>query len=205
MDVDDDEEDVLDRERERGPFAPTAKALSPVRLERKASLEMEVAINHSSLSPDGKWLVAVGDSNQVFFFAAPFSPEGEYTLVHTVLAAEDHAFSSDFSRNSHTCAVASQDGIVTLFDMRRLPMNSYTSSYDMRRRHHLATFMTTFDAGQSLPPRNAGSTVDPFSIVSSQLTGRQKHARNAARKVKFSPGASVELLAFTEVGAVFGA
>lgn len=86
-------------------------------------------MNHASISPDGKLLLAVGDEPQAFFHQRVFReitrkgrPAWDWTwqevccpklsLVH----ADDCCFATGFSPSGHICAVASQTGIITIFN-----------------------------------------------------------------------------------------
>lgn len=85
--------------------------MCPITLKKRALLQpAETAINYCSVSKDGRFMTAVGDTNQVFFYSCPQNPNDErgYKLIHTVRASEDAMFSADWSRDNATCAVASQ-------------------------------------------------------------------------------------------------
>ncbi|KAI9785307.1 MAG: hypothetical protein M1839_000324 [Geoglossum umbratile] len=90
------------------------------------TLELEVAANHATISPDGQHLVAVGDSQEVYFYKPIGSPSGSPDPSHRweiyfnppLRAGTDALFSTAFSPSSRLCAVASQDGTVTIFDTR---------------------------------------------------------------------------------------
>ncbi|KAH0537210.1 hypothetical protein FGG08_005989 [Glutinoglossum americanum] len=90
------------------------------------TLELEVAVNHASISPDGQHLVAVGDSQDVYFYKPTGSPSRSPDPNHRwemysnppLRAGTDALFSTAFSPSSQLCAVASQDGTVTIFDTR---------------------------------------------------------------------------------------
>ncbi|KAH6913483.1 hypothetical protein BKA70DRAFT_1370005 [Coprinopsis sp. MPI-PUGE-AT-0042] len=94
------------------------------------SLKLDVPVNHSSISPDGRMLLSVGDSNKVYFHSITgggritFSPIVTLPLppVNTApfhstssLAA---SFSTAFSANGMKFAVASQEGMVAVWDVR---------------------------------------------------------------------------------------
>ena len=88
-------------------------------------------MNHATISPDGKFLLAVGDEPQAFFCGRTRLPsaqsdgepayaryewheiaEPKLSLAHS----SDACFSTAFSPSGHICAVASQTGIITIFD-----------------------------------------------------------------------------------------
>ena len=89
-------------------------------------------MNHASISPDGKLLLAVGDEGRAFFCrrirlpGATTAGENSYARHewHEIAEPElsltdqegDACFTTAFSPSGHICAVASQSGVVTLFD-----------------------------------------------------------------------------------------
>lgn len=85
-------------------------------LSRNATLHFPTAINHSSLSPDHRTLVSVGDTPDVFIHSV--SRSGEYNKMATYSASSDACFSTSWSPDGSKFAVASQDGIVSVWDVR---------------------------------------------------------------------------------------
>lgn len=85
-------------------------------LSRNTTLHYSTAINHSSLSPDQRTLIAVGDTPQVFIHSV--SRSGEYTKIATYTASSDACFSTTWSPDGSKFAVASQDGVVSVWDVR---------------------------------------------------------------------------------------
>ncbi|ORZ38126.1 WD40-repeat-containing domain protein [Catenaria anguillulae PL171] len=133
----------------------TIKIYNMPSMNRIASLSLPTAVNYAAASPDGTKLVAVGDTNQVFLFDV--SPNGTYTKTQTLIAPGSSAgFSCSWSSTSDKFAIASQDGLVLVWDERS------------------TTPMATF------------------------LTKAHTSDKGAARCIKFSPSASMDLLAFTE-------
>jgi WD40 repeat protein len=61
-------------------------------------------------------MVCVGDSSDVFLF--DISSTGAFSHQATFTASVDSSFSTDFSSTSSMFAVASQDGIVSVWDRR---------------------------------------------------------------------------------------
>jgi WD40 repeat protein len=81
-----------------------------------ATLQLPTACNHAAISPDGKKLVAVGDSNEVFLYDI----RGQtYTLIQSFQATSEANFSCAWNRSDDLFAVASQDGYVSVFDVRQ--------------------------------------------------------------------------------------
>ncbi|PWY99383.1 hypothetical protein BCV70DRAFT_162460 [Testicularia cyperi] len=85
-------------------------------LSRNMTLHFPTAINHSSLSPDQRTLLAVGDTPDVFIHHVARS--GEHTKVATYSASSDACFGTTWSPDGSKFAVASQDGIVSVWDVR---------------------------------------------------------------------------------------
>ena len=122
-------------------------------------------------------MVAVGDTNEVFLFSVS-AGSGQYNLTHVFNGSNDASFSTDWSPNGQQFAVASQDGVVSVFDVRSLPPAD----------DHLAT-----DSGAGVGRRPPNRVAEIRSL--------QPRGAGAARKVKFSPSSAggTPLLAFTEV------
>lgn len=68
-------------------------------------LRLPTAVNHCSVSHDGRYMVAVGDTADVFLYDCR---GGRYELAHTFKASDDASFSTDWSDDGVTFAVASQ-------------------------------------------------------------------------------------------------
>jgi WD40 repeat protein len=103
----------------------------PEGLQPSGALRLDVPVNHSSISPDGRTLLSVGDSPKVYLHQVTggarvtFTPITTLRLpVHETLplnyAASSLAasFSTAFSANGSKFAVASQEGIVVVWDVR---------------------------------------------------------------------------------------
>lgn len=94
----------------------TIKIYSLPELILLRTLSLPTACNHAAISPDGRNLVAVGDSNEVFLFDI----RGQtFTLTHTFRSTNDAGFSCSWNRFGNGFAVASQDGYVSIFDLRK--------------------------------------------------------------------------------------
>ncbi|KAI9208721.1 WD40-repeat-containing domain protein [Polychytrium aggregatum] len=94
----------------------TIKVYNLPSLQRITNISLPVAVNYVSVSPDGKKMVAVGDSNQVFLY--DISPTGGYQKISTLTASSDASFSCAWNQSSEKFAVASQDGCVSVWDVR---------------------------------------------------------------------------------------
>ncbi|CAO3677352.1 unnamed protein product [Umbelopsis vinacea] len=80
------------------------------------NLCLPTAVNGVTVSPDGRHMVAVGDSSEIFVFNITNS--GEYFHTASISASKDSNFSCSWSQNSDKFAVASQDGTVNIWDVR---------------------------------------------------------------------------------------
>ncbi|KAK7553187.1 WD40-repeat-containing domain protein [Phyllosticta citricarpa] len=123
----------------------TVRVYSLSRGKEDAVLDLPFAMNHASISPDGNYMVAVGDYHQAFFFQRikqrP-SPSGKLNpcLVSTppgwtnICVAQLHVpaslsttgyFTTAWSPSGHLCAVGSECGYITVFDADLVKKCSY--------------------------------------------------------------------------------
>ncbi|KAF9172140.1 hypothetical protein BGX21_007866 [Mortierella sp. AD011] len=93
----------------------TIKVYSLPGLQKLTSIQLPTAVNYTSVSPDGRKMVAVGDTNQVFLY--DISVAGGYRKIGTYTATEA-SFSCAWNQSSEKFAVASQDGFVSIWDIR---------------------------------------------------------------------------------------
>lgn len=105
------------------------------------TLDFPTPMNHASISPDGKLLIAAGDEApgdeiRAFFCrridlpSAPVDGQLSYPRYewHEIAEPrlshagtdEDACFCTAFSNSGHMCAVASQSGVITIFDTARI-------------------------------------------------------------------------------------
>ena len=137
----------------------TIKVYSLPGLQRITSIALPTAVNYAAVSPDGRKMVAVGDSNQVYLYDV--TPSGNYQRISTLtglyydelilqfryscvyfnlgclykcnsyhckfnffdflfftLGTNDAGFSCAWNQSSDKFAVASQDGFVSVWDIR---------------------------------------------------------------------------------------
>ena len=95
------------------------------------TLHLTTAMNHASISPDGQLMIAVGDEPRAFFCRRIRLPslafDGEAAFARyewhevaeprlSLMPEKDACFSTAFSPSGHICAVASQTGIITIFE-----------------------------------------------------------------------------------------
>jgi WD40 repeat protein len=134
----------------------------------------KLAVNHSSLSPDLRTMVTVGDSTDVYLHEVLDGGQG-FRRIGVYNAATDSGFSTSWSRDGRRFAVASQDGQVTVWDHRSSRPLAIFHTQPQGARY------TEFDERAMEPPVGSQSGLE------------------AARVVKFSPeGASRDLLVFSE-------
>lgn len=86
-------------------------------LTRSHTLDFPTAVNHCSFSPDGQTLLAVGDTPHVFLYHRHPST-GAFSEVTTYSASSDASFSTSWHPDGTKFAVASQDGLVSVWDVR---------------------------------------------------------------------------------------
>ncbi|EIW84377.1 hypothetical protein CONPUDRAFT_163522 [Coniophora puteana RWD-64-598 SS2] len=109
----------------------------PIRVERPpkdvqavGSIKLRVAVNHSSISPDGRTLLSVGDSSEVFLHQISGARHVTLTPISTLSVPDASpsasyssstpfaSFSTAFSADGMKYAVASQEGVVAVWDVR---------------------------------------------------------------------------------------
>ncbi|ODN83234.1 hypothetical protein L202_01414 [Cryptococcus amylolentus CBS 6039] len=201
-----------DAESERLDLPPADAGKGESRwLNLVSEAHFPVAANHSSLSPDLRHMVSVGDSTDVDIFEIDGSRQ--FRKVATFTAATDAGFSSAWSKDGRKFAVASQDGQVTVWDHR--------SSRPLAIFHTCAKSDTptvpsfSNDLGAAYTNSRASSGIseghgdyqvaaeggivlrDP--VTGTPRTGSSTSGKEAARVVKFSPeGSSRDLMVFSE-------
>ncbi|KAF2665749.1 hypothetical protein BT63DRAFT_428702 [Microthyrium microscopicum] len=118
----------------------TVRVLSLSEGIETACLDVEFPVNHATISPDGETLVAVGDHQQAYFFEKIMLDPYE-SKISTANYASSHCrwvllniaklhvprrsgisgyFSTAWSSSSALCAVASENGYVSILDMNKI-------------------------------------------------------------------------------------
>ncbi|KAJ9124866.1 hypothetical protein QFC24_002795 [Naganishia onofrii] len=95
------------------------------RLTNIGGVKINTAANHSSLSPDGRTLICVGDNHEVYLYEV-ISGGSDFRLIRTYRASDDAGFSTSWSKDGKKFAVASQDGVVTVWDHRYILAHAMT-------------------------------------------------------------------------------
>ncbi|WVQ78405.1 hypothetical protein IAT38_000491 [Cryptococcus sp. DSM 104549] len=184
------------------------------RLHKIGGTRFGVATNHSSLSPDLKHMVSVGDSTDVNLFEVVDGGR-EFRKIAVYNAATDAGFSTAWSKDGRKFAVASQDGQVTVWDHRSSrPLAVFHTSPDSPASSQpsflddvTANYHRLNEAGDEPTEETLGWNVvhaqshivlrDP--VTGTPRTGSSTSGKEAARVVKFSPeGSSRDLMVFSE-------
>ncbi|OJD17839.1 hypothetical protein AJ78_02080 [Emergomyces pasteurianus Ep9510] len=118
----------------------TVSIYSLTRSEMIQSIRHPICMNYAIISPDSNLLAAVGDANRIYFYRIEPSPENRipvrnsdkmlmgwnWPLIRSVELDADPqyddccCFTVAFSPASHLCAVGSQAGIITVFDVKSI-------------------------------------------------------------------------------------
>jgi WD40 repeat protein len=170
-------------------------------LQEVGQVRLDVPINHSSISPDGRTLLSVGDANKIFFHGISGGARLTFTPINTLTipppdpsgtsyssASLTAAFSTAFSGDGSKFAVASQEGVIAV--------------WDVRSTKPLKVFQTDKTRIASGRTGNGGASNwlsdDPW-----EWTRGTKAPGWCARSVKFNGGEGArlgkEVMAFTEV------
>ncbi|WOO85523.1 putative protein [Vanrija pseudolonga] len=174
--------------------------VEPRKLTRVGGTKFKLAVNHSSLSPDLRTMVTVGDSTEVFIYEV-LDGGKEFRKIGVYSAATDYGFSTAWSKDGRKFAVASQDGQVTVWDHRTSkPLAIFHSSSCTPGSASAASSPVTSHAmgdTESEDERTPAILIDP--VTGDPRLGSSTSGRDAARVVKFSPeGSSRDLLVFSE-------
>ncbi|MBW0519071.1 hypothetical protein O181_058786 [Austropuccinia psidii MF-1] len=101
-------------------------------MTHKSSIVLPVPVNHCSVSPDKKSMVAVGDSNEVFIYDCDNTFGSNEPLINDWrlrsrkvtlpgVSASVGSFSTSWNQYGDKFAVASEGEVVVVYDMRMLP------------------------------------------------------------------------------------
>lgn len=121
-------------------------------LSEAAIITYPTPINASAISPDGSKMVTVGDTSDIFFHGlnSPASTIPEYKLVSTLKATNDASFSISWNPSSSVFAVGSQDGFVSVFDVRKLGQKLALLKSFQNHRDRQAVRKVTFSPSGSI-------------------------------------------------------
>ncbi len=144
-------------------------------LSEKSSIFCPVSINHCAVSKRERTLVHVGDSEEVFVSRA--TPTG-YRMCCTFREATDAGMSCDWDSGGTAFAVASQDGLVCVWDRRhrnavaRIPCRSAARcvkfspqpldllAFTEHRNHLHLVDCRMWESRQTIKAGNGGGDVD---------------------------------------------
>ncbi|OCH88562.1 hypothetical protein OBBRIDRAFT_836488 [Obba rivulosa] len=169
------------------------------RLLDAGQLRLDVPVNHSSISPDGRTLLSVGDSPDVYLHRLTggahitFAPiaslslspyiANSYNGLGVPLSTVPASFSTAFSADGSKFAVASQEGVVVV--------------WDVRSTKPLKVFQTDKSKSSRAGTGTASGWVYDVPWDWSRSLGRPPGW--GVRSVKFSPrGVGREVMTFTE-------
>jgi len=93
----------------------TIKEYSIYNMKRHSVLVHKAPVNSCSVSPDGKILATVGDTNEISLFSID---QEKYRLIKTMKGTNDASFKVSWSPSSVYLAVSTQDGYVCVYDIR---------------------------------------------------------------------------------------
>lgn len=97
-------------------------------MELSGSVRLSTALNHCSLSPDGRTLLVVGDTPEVSVLNVS-GGMGTTMKLTTTLEAADASFSTAWSADGRKFAVSSQNGEVRVWDVRSTkPLAKFVAS-----------------------------------------------------------------------------
>ncbi|KAJ3507757.1 hypothetical protein NLJ89_g6124 [Agrocybe chaxingu] len=177
------------------------------KLAEVGAVRLDVPINHSSISPDGRTLLSVGDSNKVYFHRIagggritfspittlsipPPDPSPLLSFPTSSLAA---SFSTAFSGDGSKFAVASQEGVVAVWDVRSTKVMKVFQTDKMRG----------LGGGMERTSMGNGGGSGWLSDDPWEWTRGTKAPGWCVRSVKFNGGEGgrmgKEVMAFTEV------
>ncbi|KAK7682499.1 hypothetical protein QCA50_014299 [Cerrena zonata] len=176
----------------------------PTRLPSAGELHLDVPVNHSSISPDGRTLLSVGDSPDVYLHRISGGARLSFTLVNKfslspyinapMASSYNHPYSSSavpasfstaFSANGSKFAVASQEGVVVVWDVRSTKPLKVIQTDKSRSSEGLSS---------------GNGSASGWVFESWDWTRNNGSAPGwGVRSIKFSPGGSgQEIMTFTE-------
>ncbi|KAG6332767.1 hypothetical protein ID866_6323 [Astraeus odoratus] len=178
---------------------PIQEGAAPKEIRLCGSLKLEEPVNHSSISPDGRTLLSVGDSPKVYLHHLTGGGRITFSPIVTLhipppdtrfySAALTASFSTAFSADGMKFAVASQEGVVAVWDVRSTkPVKVVQTDKSRLPSGHLGS-------GEA----SGWLSDDPYDWT----RGNSKAPGWGTRNVKFSPGGTYnrpghELMTFTE-------
>lgn len=104
--------------------------------DRKFLCEANTSLNNVHQLPDGRLLTATGDSNSFFLLDLKMAnPE-----IETIKTSHGSGFGISYHNNESTLAVAFEDGICQLYDLRKASSNPISEIKSTRPGHQSGAF-----------------------------------------------------------------
>ncbi|KAF8748579.1 WD40 repeats protein [Rhizoctonia solani] len=177
-------------------------------MEIVGSVRLGTPANHVSVSPDGRTMLAVGDDTRLQIFNVNSrSSLVDFERVGSYTSGTEPNFTSAWSASGLQFAAASQDGTVTVWDVRSSsPLASWRIPQRSGYRPHTANAPTQPSTSPSSSPylgparpydsRFAGAYMNTEQFLWDPSTPGPGHG---IRSLRFSPaGGNREMLVFTE-------
>ncbi|QRW22549.1 hypothetical protein RhiXN_07585 [Rhizoctonia solani] len=177
-------------------------------MEIVGSVRLGTPANHVSVSPDGRTMLAVGDDTRLQIFNVNSrSSLVDFERVGSYTSGTEPNFTSAWSASGLQFAAASQDGTVTVWDVRSSsPLASWRIPQRSGYRPHTANAPTRPSTSPSSSPylgparpydsRFAGAYMNTEQFLWDPSTPGPGHG---IRSLRFSPaGGNREMLVFTE-------
>ncbi|ELU36456.1 WD40 domain-containing protein [Rhizoctonia solani AG-1 IA] len=177
-------------------------------MEIVGSVRLGTPANHVSVSPDGRTMLAVGDDTRLQIFNVNSrSSLVDFERVGSYTSGTEPNFTSAWSASGLQFAAASQDGTVTVWDVRSSsPLASWRIPQRSGYRPHTANAPTQPSTSPSSSPylgparpydsRFAGAYMNTEQFLWDPSTPGPGHG---IRSLRFSPaGGNREMLVFTD-------
>lgn len=104
--------------------------------ERKILCEANTSLNNVHRLPDGRLLTATGDSNSFFLL----DPKMADPHVESIKTAHGSGFGISYHNNENTLAVAFEDGVCELYDLRKATCEPMSEIKSTRPGHQSGAF-----------------------------------------------------------------
>ncbi|GLB40695.1 putative WD40 repeats [Lyophyllum shimeji] len=166
-------------------------------IDEVGSLRLNVPVNHSSISPDGRTLLSVGDSAKVYLHRMTGGARITFSPIATLKlpppsssyspSSLTASFSTAFSSDGSKFAVASQEGLVAVWDVR--------SSKPMKV---FQTDQSRISSGSGSGNGNGGASGWLVEEAFDWAPGSFRAPGWSVRNVKFGGEGDKEIMTFTE-------
>ncbi|CAE6417128.1 unnamed protein product [Rhizoctonia solani] len=178
-------------------------------MELIGSVKLGTPANHVSVSPDGRTMLAVGDDTRLQIFNVNArSSLVDFERIGSYASGTEPNFTSAWSASGQQFAAASQDGTVTVWDVRssqplaswRIPQRSgyrpHAPEYSPAQRSISPSTSPYLGAPRPYDSRFAGAYMNTEQFLWDPSTPGPGHG---IRSLRFTPaGGNREMLVFTE-------